>query len=46
MDLPATYRTFETIRAYEAAGSRLVPGHDAGALDGMTRIATDVGVIG
>lgn len=47
MDVPATYRGFDAIRSRIATGVRyLVPGHDARALDQMSPLARDAGVIG
>ncbi|WP_460772559.1 N-acyl homoserine lactonase family protein [Microbacterium sp. GXF7504] len=47
MDLPATYRTFDLIRARRDSSARhLVPGHDAQVFATMTPVADDVGVLG
>jgi glyoxylase-like metal-dependent hydrolase (beta-lactamase superfamily II) len=45
MDVVAGYRTFERIEALEAAGARVIPGHDSAALDGMERLSPDVGFL-
>lgn len=47
MDVPATYRAFDTIRSRLANGvSHLIAGHDASTLSRMRPVATDIGVIG